>query len=200
MARRKSKNLRALIFVFALIGIFVLWNLVKRVQVLRSEASIPGNIGEVKATVGQMGGDLQRVDLSFHTGSDEESSKLISYLSIRLEIPTLEGSVMLTDETGVEINELMVVEEFSDEESWGVPVNKIVMEDEMVIVDFALVNLTKDGYKTHELKDFAYFYVKKGLIPAEVALNVNSDYSLMYTKNRPVVSIWEPPENLVILE
>jgi hypothetical protein len=199
MAKRKFKSSRILIFILAVIGILVLSSLAKRVQVLRSEASIPGNIGEVKASVQQAEGDLQKVSLSFHTGKNEENSEVVSYLSIRIEIPLEGGSVMLTDANGVELQEIMVVEEFGDSEGWDVPVNKIVTGDEMVVVDFALVNLTKDGFKSHELKHFADFYIKKGVVPVEVALNINKDYSFMYTKDRPVVNIWATPESLVII-
>lgn len=199
MAKRKFKSSRILIFIFAVIGILVLSSLAKRVQVLRSEASIPGNIGEVKASVQQAEGDLQKVSLSFHTGQDEVSSEIISYLSIRMEIPTQGGSVMLTDADGVELQEIMVVEEFSDSQVWDVPVNKIVTDNEMLYVDFALVNLTKDGFKSNELKHFADFYIKKGVAPVEVVLSINKDYSFMYTKDRPVVNIWEPPASLVVI-
>jgi hypothetical protein len=199
MARTKSKYSRIIIVVVALVAIFVLWSLAKRVQVLRSEASIPGNIGEVKAVIEQVEGDLQKVSLFFHTGIEEEKSETVSYLSFRLELPARSGLVLLTDESGLQVSELTLAEEFADEEVWDVPVNKIFTEEDTLYVDFALVNVTKDGYKSHELNRFAEFYLKKDLVPEEISLGVNKDYSFMYTKDRPVVSIWEAPENLVVI-
>jgi len=174
MAKRKFKSSRILIFILAVIGILVLSSLAKRVQVLRSEASIPGNIGEVKASVEQVDTDLRKVSLSLHTGTDEENSEVVSYLSIRIEISLEGGSVMLTDANGVELQKIMVVEEFGDSEDWDIPVNKIVIDNEMLYVDFALVNL-------------------------EVVLNINKDYSFMYTKDRPVVNIWATPTSLAVI-
>jgi hypothetical protein len=199
MARRKSKYSRIAIVVVALVAVFVLWNLAKRVQVLRSEASIPGNIGEVKAVVAQEEGDLQKVSLFFHTGVEEENSETISYLSFRLELPARGGLVILTDENGLQVSELMIAEEFTDEEHWSVPVNKVYTEEDTLYIDFALVNLTKDGYRSHEQNRFAEFYLKKDLVPAEISLGINKDFSFMYTKDRPVANIWEPPENLVVI-
>jgi len=199
MAKRKFKSSRILIFILAVIGILVLSSLAKRVQVLRSEASIPGNIGEVKASVEQVDTDLRKVSLSLHTGTDEENSEVVSYLSIRIEISLEGGSVMLTDANGVELQKIMVVEEFGDSEDWDIPVNKIVIDNEMLYVDFALVNLTKDGFQSNELKDFADFYIKKGVVPVEVVLNINKDYSFMYTKDRPVVNIWATPTSLAVI-
>ncbi len=199
MARSRSKYSRMFLVVIALVVIIVLWGLIKRVQVLRSEASIPGNIGEVKASVERVDTDLQRVSFSFHTGVDEEDSEIVSYLSIRIEIPLAGGLVLLTDETGLQTHEVIVAEEFINEDNWNVLVNKIHADGEMLYVDFALVNLTKDGFKSNELKHFADFYIKKGVVPVEITLNVNKDYSFMYTKDRPVVNIWEPPASLVVI-
>lgn len=199
MAKRKTRKLRALVFLVALVGIFILWTLVKRVQVLRSDASIPGNIGEVKASAEQYEGDLQKVSLSFHTGVDEGNSEIVSYLGFRLEVPLEGGLVLLTNESGAQADEINVTEEFSDEDTWAVPVNKIYADENNLYVDFALVNLTKEGFKSHELVKFADFYVQKGVVPVEIELNVNKDFSFMYTKDRPVVNIWEPPNNLVII-
>lgn len=199
MAKKGAfKGSKLLIFIIVLASILVLSNLVKRVRVLRSEASIPGNIGMVTADVSEEG-DLKKVSLSFHTGQDENASEVISYLGFRLEI--LSESISgfeLVDAEGAELEGVMVTNEFTDADIWNTPVNKIVFGNDKVIIDFAMVNLTKDGFKSNELKHFADFYLKKG-ISLEVAVNVNGDYSYMYTKDRPVVNIWEPPGTLVII-
>jgi len=199
MTRKGPKYSRLTIIIVALVAIFVLWNLAKRVQVLRSQASIPGNIGEVTAVVEPVEGDLQKVSLFFHTGVEEEKGETVSYLSFRLKLPARGGLVILTDKDGLEVDELMVAEEFEDEEVWSTPVNKIFVEEDTFNIDFALVNLTKEGYKSHELNRFAEFYLKKDLVPAEIKIEVDEGFSFMYTKDRPVVSIWEPPQNLVVI-
>jgi hypothetical protein len=187
-----NKWLKIALVVFVIYVLFTALGVIGKVKEYVSEASVSNNMAEVVLSR-TLQNNLMKNEIFLRTGNGGESAA-VSYIGFRLSLP---DGVTLTDKDGKTTDSpIIVTDEYKNSEFWQFPVNKINSIEDKVFVDFAAVNLSKEGFSAGDFVKIAEFYSREN-DNQNVKFFLDSEYSFIYTKKRPVTNIWQVPEFLL---
>ena len=194
MSNRKKLLLVIALLVLLLLFVLGYWFFgrtreVKKVGGLDITPSVPSAVK----------GDVFRVDVNFRTGTNGEA-KPVSAMSFRLtyDYSGDNPDVQAVDENGVISDTLYPATEFLQSGEWTFPVRSVQEGAGSVVIDFAAVNTSLDGYMEDASKTIASIYFKAEDVPDAGAftLEFNNDQTKMMTKEESPVNILSVPNNL----
>ena len=185
-----SNKLVIIVLLLAMMAGFVL---IKRSLYFDSLALTPSSVGDVKVVVEEGSrADVSKVKIRFRTGINQQNLEPISIVAFRLSTPLANAGTQIIDEEGKELLQIIPEKGIVDFESWEFPVNKVETKDGRLIIDFAAVNKTTEGYSTSTYETLATFNLA-GVERDTLVFEFDKELSTMYSKRRPVTNIWETP-------
>lgn len=184
-----------LLITILLLGMIAGFVLIKRNLYFASLALTPSSVGDVKVVVEEGSrAEVSKVKIRFRTGINPENLEPISIVAFRLSTPLANVSTQIIDEEGKELLQITPEKGIDDFESWEFPVNKVETKDGRLIIDFAAVNKTTQGYSTSTYETLATFNLA-GVEKEALVFEFDEELSTMYSKRRPVTNIWNIPSN-----
>lgn len=169
---------------------------------LKSQEDKADKVGDYNLTtdsfvVGE--GQVFSVDVGFRTGVNGEA-RAISAMSFRLTYPTGGDApqIVVVDKDGDESNVVYPSDAILGTADWSFPVRSVRAEGDFIVIDFAAVNTSLDGYVQDGFFPLAKIYFKADEVPSPLnfKLSFDEEESKMMTKEDPPVNILSIPGNL----
>ncbi|KKQ85329.1 MAG: hypothetical protein UT08_C0007G0002 [Candidatus Woesebacteria bacterium GW2011_GWB1_38_8] len=187
------KSLRRYYIFIIFLGVLVGLTLVRRDQYMRSLAQTPADVGTVKVLTEKLEGkeNVSRINVMFRTGTAQDKVEAISSLAMRIYIKGQDSaSLQIVDKGANESDKIEISSELPVGE-WRFPVNFVTKNEDGIVIDFAAINITKDGYLSSEYRKLATFYIKNDKEESDFDLTFDNELSFMYSKRRPTTNIWD---------
>lgn len=187
------KSLRRYYIFIIFLGVLVGLTLVRRDQYMRSLAQTPADVGTVKVLTEKLEGkeNVSRINVMFRTGTAQDEVEAISSLAMRIYVKGQDSAnLQIVDKNANESDKIEISSELPVGE-WRFPVNFVTKNEDGIVIDFAAINITKDGYLSSEYKKLATFYIKNDKEESDFELTFDNELSFMYSKRRPTTNIWD---------
>lgn len=187
------KSLRRYYIFIIFLGVLVGLTLVRRDQYMRSLAQTPADVGTVKVLTEKLEGkeNVSRINVMFRTGTAQDEVEAISSLAMRIYVKGQDSAnLQIVDKGANESDKIEISSELPVGE-WRFPVNFVTKNEDGIVIDFAAINITKDGYLSSEYKKLATFYIKNDKEESDFELTFDNELSFMYSKRRPTTNIWD---------
>src|SRR3989344_7083115 len=187
------KSLRKYYIFIIFLGVLVGLTLVRRDQYMRSLAQTPADVGTVKVLTEKLEGkeNVSRINVMFRTGTAQHEVEAISSLAMRIYVKGQDSAnLQIVDKGANESDKIEISSELPVGE-WRFPVNFVTKNEDGIVIDFAAINITKDGYLSSEYKKLATFYIKNDKEESDFELTFDNELSFMYSKRRPTTNIWD---------
>lgn len=184
-----NKDLKnKLMIAVGIVGIAVLLVFFKGRQIRLSRALTPSKVGDIKIETEVVESGMQKAKIYFRTGTNIENAEVISTIILKI-VATGSDDLILVDEEEHEIANIEPSESLHGSGEWIFPVNQISYSDEGVVIEFAAVNITPQGYKAGGYSELGSFLFS-GSGESPVSFNFDRESSHIYSKGRPVTDIW----------
>ena len=152
------------------------------------------SVGDIKLEVSQgPTPEILTVNISMRTGVDQDKLEKMSTLAFRLKMNSVKNP-QVVNEKGEAASSLVPDPGLIAGGDWDFPLNKISSENGETVVDFIGINKNLDGYSSYEYKNLATFYLK-GVQENDLNFEFDESFSKMFSKSRPVTSIWSFSSN-----
>ena len=187
------KSLRRYYIFIIFLGVLVGLTLVRRDQYMRSLAQTPADVGTVKVLTEKLEGkeNVSRINVMFRTGTAQDEVEAISSLAMRIYVKGQDSAnLQIVDKNANESDKIEISSELPVGE-WRFPVNFVTKNEDGIVIDFAAINITKDGYLSSEYRKLATFYIKNDKEESDFDLTFDNELSFMYSKRRPTTNIWD---------
>ena len=192
MAKARSRMQKLILLMIAVLVLSFGFYLVRNRIYLASLSLTPASVGDVIVVTEPVENDLTKVDIRFRTGSNSVNKELISTISFRLKVTTYDiGSIDFVDKDSASSDELVPNQELMESDLWQFPVNNVEKSDGEIIIDFAGVNKTIEGYSSDTYENLASFYLTGVKSKDNLQFKFDENLSQMFSKRRPVTDIWE---------
>jgi len=187
MSKRNSGGYRNFIFLFVALVIFFLGFTFAKTRVyLASLALTPSSAGDVIVVSEVQDNGLTKVELRIRTGTNKKD------VAVRLSVSSADSSnIKLVNKDGGATSNITPNEELVSTGYWQFPTNRTETKEGEIVVDFAAVNVTKDGYSSKTYENIASFYLTGVKSKDNLQFKFDENLSQMFSKRRPVTDIWE---------